>query len=132
MRQHRGHLAGWLAVVALFCLPVLAGCGKSAYFGSSQDTPAATGDVSTAAHTTFTMPRLVGLTLPAAKAAIATSARNALLAVSSKDATGRDRPQTTPAQWKVCTQSARAGDVVDQTTTFVLSVVKTSETCPAE
>jgi hypothetical protein len=122
---HRWLEAGAIAACAV--LSVTACSSNSHGAGSGND---GGGPYSTAAHTTFVMPRVIGKSLPVAQLALQTAARNQLLNIRPEDATGRDRQQDVPSDWRVCRQSTAAGKVVDQSTYVTLSVVKLAEACP--
>jgi hypothetical protein len=120
----------WLETGAIATCAVLSVTACSSDSGGAGSGTNGGGLYSTAAHTTFVMPNVVGRSLPVAQLALQTAARNQLLNIRPEDATGRDRQQDVPSDWKVCRQSATAGKVVDQSTYVTLSVVKLAEACP--
>lgn len=77
------------------------------------------------------MPDEVGKVLQAAQDDIQRVSHDPVFYTSSKDATGRARHQVFDRDWKVCSQSVRAGTRVERKTVLIkFSVVKLDESCP--
>lgn len=120
--------AGVLVCGVLVC-GIASGCSSSGGSGGGSGS-GPTGTYSTAAHTTFTMPNLVGRPLPAAEKAAQTAARNLLFTVRAQDATPAGRTPEPARGWKVCGQDVPAGQETDQSATLTLTVVRVGEDCP--
>jgi beta-lactam-binding protein with PASTA domain len=74
------------------------------------------------------MPNLVGKNLQDAQDQIQRLTDNAVR-TTSHDATPADREQDVDRDWKVCNQSAKAGDQITEESSIDFTVVKTNEQC---
>lgn len=90
-------------------------------------TPASPTPAASASATTFTMPKLVGQNLQLAQDILQ---KHGSYLMDQEDAMGLDRFQVNDSNWKVCSQSPKAGAKTDVSTVTVLSSVKLSEECP--
>lgn len=125
--MHRTLTAACLAAAAALTLTA---CDPATGDGKSTAPAVSTTTASPAAAITTdpagTLPSLVGRPLPAARDAARTAG---FTDVTSHDATGANRPQTTEVDWKVCFQQPGAG-AADLATPVGLAVVLTAESCP--
>ncbi len=99
---------------------------KPAAAGEAEDAkPASGGDPKAKA----TVPDFVGMGLQSAQDKAQELGFHAL---DSHDALGRDRMQVFDRNWKVCSQSAKAGTSASTDTELDFGAVKLEEDCPAE
>lgn len=84
----------------------------------------------TSSPASWVMPNVVGQNLQAAQDAIQALTANAVFLTSSTDATGQGRAQVLDANWKVCAQNIRPGEMITTTTKIEFAAVKLEEQCP--
>lgn len=116
----------------------LTACNPDSTSTSSKTTPAGSSPAAPAATTTTAaaskaeasepVPALVGKGLQSAQdAAQAAGFYN----LTSHDSAGRDRMQILDRDWKVCSQTPKAGTTAPTSVKIDLGAVKVNETCPA-
>lgn len=76
----------------------------------------------------WAMPNLVGANLQDAQNQIQELTDNSVK-TTSHDATPQDREQDDDRDWKVCNQSAKAGDQITEEQAIDFTVVKNDESC---
>lgn len=92
--------------------------------------PAPTTKLTTESVTSWVMPNLVGQNLQAAQNTIQELTADAVFFTSSVDATGQGRAQVVDANWKVCAQNVKPGDIITANTKIEFAAVKLTERCP--
>ncbi|WAL93986.1 hypothetical protein [Streptomyces sp. Je 1-369] len=117
------------ALIASASLLALTSCGpdEDTSTGTSQDKPAATKDASEKTETAA-LPDMTGKGLQSAQDQ---AQKAGFYALTSHDALGRDRMQAFDRNWKICSQTPKAGDhPTDAKVDF--ATVKLEETCPGK
>jgi beta-lactam-binding protein with PASTA domain len=123
----RTRLATATAVLLLAATATACGPDDTSSGTTSTPTSAATTGSDSKAKTK-TVPNLIGKGLQSAQdEAQAAGFYN----LDSHDSLGRDRNQILDRDWKVCTQTPKAGQNVDTGTKLDFGTVKLDETCPA-
>lgn len=75
----------------------------------------------------FIVPDLIGEPLDEAQGALQSLGSQSL---DPQDASGLGRSVSIDGVWRVCTQSPKAGEVVDVRTVVILAAVLSGERCP--
>ncbi len=83
--------------------------------------------VVSATPTTFTMPKLSGVTLQLAQDILQ---KEGSYLMDQQDALGLDRIQVNDSNWKVCSQTPKAGAKTETSAMITLASVKLAEECP--
>ena len=128
--------------------PVLCACvaltlaGCAARDGETPSRPGAAASVTASSHTgplaapsptrsavrqVFIVPDLIGEPLDEAQGALQSLGSQSL---DPQDASGLGRSVSIDGVWRVCTQSPKAGEVVDVRTVVILAAVLSGERCP--
>ncbi|MFI1677049.1 hypothetical protein [Streptomyces sp. NPDC020607] len=117
------------ALIASASLLALTSCGpdEDTSTGTSKDKPAATKDVGEKAETAE-LPDMTGKGLQSAQDQ---AQKAGFYGLTSHDALGRDRMQAFDRNWKVCSQTPKAGDHPTDTKVD-FATVKLEETCPGK
>lgn len=123
-------LACTAAVIAV--LGTATACQPTKTSGTSGSTATATtsaGSSDSKAATRKTVPNFAGMALQSAQDA---AQKQGFYSLTSHDALGRDRQQILDRDWKVCSQSVKAGSKASTDTELDFGAVKLEETCPAK